>query len=131
MSTGGPAQVVLLVEDDTLVGMIVEEGLRDMGFEPHTALDAASATRALADGLDPALAVIDVGLPDERGDQLTRRLRAEYPALKVIIASGYDEAELKSRFADDPLVAVLGKPYTQNELAAAVQSLGLAVNRAA
>ncbi len=121
----GAIPVVLLVEDDTLVGMIVEEGLRELGFEPHTVLDAASATHAMADGLNPSFAVIDVGLPDERGDLLARRLRLQYPSLRVIIASGYDEAELKSRFADDAGVAVLGKPYTQNDMAVAVRSLGL------
>ena len=128
---GAPASVVLVVEDDTLVGMIVEESLLGLGFEPHTVLDAASATKAMADGLDPVLAVIDVGLPDERGDQLTRRLRAQYPSLKVIIASGYDEGELRARFADDPCVGVLGKPYTEGDLASAIRALGLSVNAAA
>jgi DNA-binding response OmpR family regulator len=129
-AAGGPARIALLVEDDTLVAMIVEESLLGLGFAPHTVLDAGSATRAMADGLDPALAVIDVGLPDERGDQLARRLRTQHPSVPVIIASGYDEAELKSRFADDPSVAVLAKPYTASDLATAVRSLGLSINAA-
>jgi len=129
-TANGLGRIALLVEDDTLVGMIVEETLRGLGFEPHTVLDAASATRAMADGLEPVLAVIDVGLPDERGDQLARRLREHYPTLRVIIASGYDEVELKARFADDQAVAVLGKPYTEHDLATAVRSLGLAINPA-
>jgi CheY-like chemotaxis protein len=129
-ASGAPASIALLVEDDTLVGMIVEESLIGLGFEPHTVLDAASATKAMADGLDPVLAVIDVGLPDERGDQLTRRLRVQYPSLKVIIASGYDEGELKARFADDACVGVLGKPYTEGDLATAIRALGLSVNAA-
>jgi DNA-binding response OmpR family regulator len=115
----------LLVEDDTLVAMVVEEGLRDLGFEPHTAVDAAAATAALAAGLNPALAVIDVGLPDERGDKLALRLRGLYPTLPIIIASGYDELELRARFSADGGITVLGKPYTESDLAGAVRALGL------
>ena len=115
----------LLVEDDTLVAMIVEENLRGFGFEPHTVLDAASATAAMAAGLNPVVAVIDVGLPDERGDQLARRLRSHYPELRVIIASGYDERELSARFADDDAVKVLGKPYSENDLANALRAVGV------
>ncbi|MBV9509656.1 MAG: response regulator [Caulobacteraceae bacterium] len=122
------ARPVLLVEDDTLVAMVVEDGLRSLGFEPHIAGDAAAAVAALAEGLSPALAVIDVGLPDERGDQLAARLRGLYPSLKMIIASGYDEQQLRAQFSTDPGVGVLGKPYTEKDLAAAVRALGVEVS---
>lgn len=118
---------VLLVEDDTLVAMVVEEGLRGLGFEPYIAYDARAAASVLANGLRPALAVIDVGLPDEQGDQLARRLRGLYPSLKMIIASGYDEHDLRRRFADDPAIGVLGKPYTEKDLAGAVVALGVEI----
>jgi CheY-like chemotaxis protein len=118
-------RAALLVEDDTLVAMVVEEGLLSLGFEPHLAMDAAAAVAAMADGLGAELAVIDVGLPDERGDQLARRLRGLYPHLKIIIASGYDEATLSAQFADDDSITVLGKPYTESDLGAAVRRLGL------
>ena len=124
--SGGPPTIrtALLVEDDTLVAMIVEENLRGLGFEPHTAVDAATAMATMAGGLNPTVAVIDVGLPDERGDHLARRLRGLYPDLRIIIASGYDERELSARFADDSAVTVLGKPYTESDLARALRDVG-------
>lgn len=117
--------VALLVEDEPLVAMVAEENLREIGFEPIVVYTAAAALRALESGPTPVLAVVDVGLPDQRGDELAPRMRALVPDLKIIIASGYDEAELSDRFAYDASIVVLGKPYAHTQLAEAARRLGL------
>ena len=116
----------LLVEDEPLVAMIAEEALAALGFEPRSARNAAEALQQV-EGFRPTLAVIDVGLPDMRGDELTRRLRALDSSLSVIVASGYDEAELAAQFDDDDKVTILPKPYTEDDLARAARALGFAV----
>jgi CheY-like chemotaxis protein len=115
----------LLVEDEALVAMVAEDSLYEIGFEPIVVSNAAAAIRALEEGATPVLAVVDVGLPGERGDVLARRLRSLAPDLKIIIASGYDEGDLRDRFADDTFVAVLGKPYTQADLRRVAHGLGV------
>ena len=68
-------------------------------------------------------AIIDVGLPDGRGDALAielRKLRAELP---IIIATGYDEAHLDERARSHPLTAVLNKPYDIAQLQAAINKI--------
>lgn len=123
----GPPREALLVEDEALVAMVAEEILRCVGFEPFSALNAAEAMKRLENGPPPALAVIDVGLPDMRGDALAAWARQRYPDLPIIVASGYDAADLKKQFAEDPAIAVLGKPYTERDLARTITSLGLEV----
>ena len=118
---------VLLVEDEALVAMVAEESLRIIGFEPTSVRTGAEALAFLGQGPAPALAVIDVGLPDIRGDELAKQVRALAPHMPIIVASGYDSAELKQQFVSDAATAVLGKPYTDRDLARAVESLGLAV----
>jgi CheY-like chemotaxis protein len=54
--------------------------------------------------------VIDVGLPDRTGDMLVGELRALYPTLPVVIASGDEEAHLRQRFKADHPIAFLNKP---------------------
>ena len=115
----------LLVEDEALVAMVAEDILHEIGFDTVVVSNAAGAIRALEEGAVPVLAVVDVGLPDERGDVLARRLRIMAPDLKIIIASGYDEGDLRDRFVDDPFIAVLGKPYTQSDLVRVAGELGL------
>lgn len=116
---------VLLVEDEPLVAIVAEECLRAIGYEAVVAHNAHDAARAFEDGLRPALAVIDVGLPDGRGDELVRKLRVHDPKLKVVIVSGYEEDELRAQFQGDARVAVVAKPYTELDIARAAESLGL------
>ncbi|MDO1558756.1 response regulator [Brevundimonas sp. 2R-24] len=113
----------LLVEDEALVAMIAEEALSALGFNARSAGTGAEALKHFEDQR-PDLALIDVGLPDMRGDDLARQLRALAPELSVVVASGYDREELRARFADDDRVVVLPKPYTEDDLAAATRSLG-------
>lgn len=124
MTDGPSARKALLVEDETLVAMIVEDLLDSIGFEPIHVADAAGALEILAQG-GISLAVIDVGLPDMRGDELAARARAMAPGMHIVLASGYDSAELKQRFAGDGAVTVLGKPYTEHDLKTAIAATGL------
>ena len=68
-------------------------------------------------------AIVDVGLPDGRGDALAielRKLRAELP---IIIATGYDQSHLDERARNHPLTAVLNKPYDIAQLQAAIDKI--------
>lgn len=117
---------VLLIEDEPLVAMIAEEALIALGFEARATRSGAEALEAMGD-FGPTLAVVDVGLPDIRGDELSRRLRALDANLSIIVASGYDEAELAAQFRDDDKIVILPKPYTEGDLARVARSLGFAV----
>ncbi len=117
---------VLLVEDEALVAMIAEEALSSMGFEVCSARNGAEALETF-ERETVVLAVVDVGLPDIRGDELARRLRASAPELAILVASGYDPGELSARFVDDARITVLAKPYTEGDLRRAIVSLGVAV----
>jgi CheY-like chemotaxis protein len=118
---------VLLVEDEPLVAMLTEENLRDLGFEPFWVATAAEALHALEhQGLRPALAIIDVGLPDMRGDNLAELIRRLRPDLGIILASGYDEADLRARFAGEPRISVLAKPYGGGDLERCARALASA-----
>lgn len=118
----------LLVEDEALVAMVAEDNLRLLGFEPACAGSGKEAlTHLEKDGSQFRLAVIDVGLPDVRGDALASDVRRRFPLVKVIVASGYDPVQLNQRFASDKGVAVVSKPYSEDDLKRAIVSLGLSV----
>lgn len=116
----------LVVEDEALVAMIAEEALSALGFKHRSARNAAEAISEF-EAHEPDMALIDVGLPDGKGDDLAERLRLAAPNLRVVMASGYDPARLRHRFRHDPKVAVLSKPYTEGDLARAARSLGFTV----
>src|SRR5690606_6084958 len=57
----------LLVEDEALVAMVAEEALSALGFKPTSARTTREAM-AEFEAQEPELALIDVGLPDGKGD---------------------------------------------------------------
>lgn len=115
----------LLVEDEAIVAMVAEESLRGLGFDPILAFTAGEALKAVARGEPLSFAMVDVGLPDMRGDALARRLRDTSPSLPIILASGYDSAELRRGFAGDLRLRVLSKPYSERQLRDALTELDL------
>jgi CheY-like chemotaxis protein len=121
-STGPPR--ILLVEDEVLVRMVATDQLEDLGYRVETAGSATEAMNKikLMEG-DIALAIVDIGLPDIKGDMLVSELRARHPALPIIVASGYDDPALHQRFAGDSRVTFIRKPYTQDDLRRAVPPL--------
>jgi CheY-like chemotaxis protein len=106
--------------------MILASQLEDLGFEVEIAGSAAAAKGKLAllqgqvDG-----AIVDLGLPDATGDSLVRELRALYPTLPIVISSGYDQATLRERFPNERSIALLSKPFTAEQLEAAIRDLGI------
>jgi DNA-binding response OmpR family regulator len=119
-------QTVLLVEDDALVAAVAGDVLEDMGFRFFEAASVKAALNAAGTDLAGyAVAIVDVGLPDGKGDQLAlalRQLRADFP---IIIASGYGESDLDARLRDMTQVVVLQKPYDSAQLLGALTTLGL------
>jgi DNA-binding response OmpR family regulator len=69
--------------------------------------------------------IIDIGLPDRKGDGLVHEIRAIYPSLPVVIASGREQENLRSQFKDLPLISVVKKPYTADALRAALRAVGI------
>lgn len=116
---------VLIVEDEMLVRMFAVDALEDAGFQVLQAGDAAEAVNAIHGAGDVEAVIVDMGLPDRSGDQLAAEMRAQRQDLPILIASGRSERELKDRFATDPRVGVLVKPYTAGMLIAALSSLGV------
>lgn len=85
-------ETILVVEDTETIRRSVRDILSRAGYQ---VLDAGTATAALeharAHSGQIDLLLTDVGLPQMRGDELAKLLRAERPALKVIYMSGYSQ----------------------------------------
>jgi len=67
----------------------------------------------------------DMGLPDRRGDELIREIRALHPFLPVVVATGADSEEIRTLFAGQEKIAFVTKPYREVELLSALSSLGI------
>jgi len=114
---------VLLVEDEALVAALAADALEELGYQTVEAA-TAKAAREIASGSTPLLfAIVDVGLPDGRGDALALELRRLRAGLPLIIATGYDEAHLDPNLRQGEHTAVLNKPYDISQLQAAIHRI--------
>lgn len=116
---------VLIVEDEILVRMFAVDVLEEAGYRVEQAATGAEAFARFESTPLLAAAIIDLGLPDRPGDEVAAELRDQRASLPILIASGRSERELKDRFATDPRVAILAKPYTEPMLLDALRRLGV------
>ena len=115
-AAGAGAGIVLVVDDEEYVRETVRRTLEAAGYTVVCASgmkDALQLFRTLAPQIDVAL--VDMTMPEEDGDEVARRLRHFNPDLKVIATSGYPEAEVRGRFGG-LMDAFLAKPYRAERL---------------
>jgi CheY-like chemotaxis protein len=85
-----PAPVtILVVEDEVLVRMLIADQLRSAGYSVIEAADADEARALLAQIFDVKLVLSDIQMPGSiDGVGLARAVRAAYPGVKIVLASG-------------------------------------------
>ncbi len=110
---------VLLVEDEPQMRRFLRASLGSHGFDLTEATSVKEAL-ALATSHNPELILLDLGLPDGDGIELTRRLR-EWSRVPIIVISARgretDKVEALDAGADDYLT----KPFGVNELLARIR----------
>ncbi len=95
---GAPRRRVLLVDDHP----IVLKGLRrlienEADLEVCAEAEGVREARAAIRRHQPDLAVVDISLKDGDGLELVKDLRAQYPALPVLVLSMHDESVYAER----------------------------------
>src|SRR5690606_19735699 len=103
---------VLVVEDEFVLMASTAEDLAAFGCTAIEASTAAEAKQVLEKSASRlAAAIVDLGLPDQQGDGIVAEMRAAWPGLRVIVASGTGPGVLRPELAADPMVSFLPKPY--------------------
>jgi len=114
MSAPGP--LVLVVEDEPQMRRFLRASLTSHGYELCEASSAAEAV-ALATSRGPEIMLLDLGLPDEDGVVLTRRLR-EWSRVPIIVISARGQESDKVAVLDAGADDYLTKPFGVGELLA-------------
>jgi CheY-like chemotaxis protein len=87
--------------------------LIDLGHEVREAYSGKEALGLLDGGETFDIMITDYSMPGMTGAELIRAVRARFPTMPIVLASGY--ADLPP--GGDVDVARLGKPYSQEQLA--------------
>ena len=105
---------VLVVEDNSSLGLFAIEMLTDLGYESVLACDAQAALDHLAENADYFHVVFtDVVMPGMSGIELAQRVRSLYPDLPVVLTSGYSHVLARNGTYGFEL---LHKPYSVEQV---------------
>jgi len=110
---------VLLVDDEAPIRSFFGDVLRLADYEVTTASDGLEALRTL-DAQPFDLFVLDVMMPQMRGDELAAAVRQRFPDAKVLFVTGYADQLFSERAALGAGEAFLDKPVTPTGLMEAV-----------
>jgi two-component system, OmpR family, response regulator QseB len=113
---------ILLIEDDSMIGKAVREGLVQAGFAVDWVLDGRAAELSLSCGVYD-LAILDLGLPKKDGMAILAALRGTGNSMPVLIASARDTVPERIAGLDAGADDYMLKPFDLDELVARVRAL--------
>ena len=122
-SLEGGTETVLLVDDAPMVGRFARRALERLGYTViacQSGEEALRRERAHAEPID--LLVTDVVMRGMNGRELSEELQRRRPGLCVLYSSGYTEDVIIKHGVIKQGIHFVGKPYTMEQLAAAVRS---------
>ena len=112
---------LLVVEDERNVGETLAERLQGAGYRVTLADSAARARQAWRSEA-PALALLDVGLPDGNGFALARELRGAAPQTAIIFLTAHGNPEERVRGLEIGADDYITKPFHFRELLLRIQN---------
>jgi two-component system KDP operon response regulator KdpE len=114
-----PSPVILIVDDEVAVRRFLRISLASSGYQ---CLEAETAEEGLAQAAarTPDLILLDLGLPDRSGIEVTRRLR-EWSSTPIIVISARGQETDKIEALDAGADDYLTKPFGVGELLARIR----------
>ena len=120
-----PSRRVVIAEDEVLIRMDLAEMLGEEGYEVVGQAADGQQGVELAEQLRPDLVILDVKMPVLDGIAAAERIAAQRIA-PVVILTAFSQRELVERARDAGAMAYLVKPFSQSDLAPAIE---MAVSR--
>jgi DNA-binding NtrC family response regulator len=113
---------LLIVEDDESVRTLAARALERAGHMIDIAADGAQGLaliRAARGGYD--LVVSDIRMPGMDGIQMAKAAASLFPAMKILLMTGYADQRERAAELNGVIVDVVQKPFTLAEIRARVE----------
>jgi len=123
-TAGTDKPVILVVEDDAAVREATVWVLGLFGYATREAANGPAALEVLAAEPDIAVMFSDVVMPKGmNGIELAAEARRRRPDLKVVLTTGYSQADLDLSLLSRGDTRLIAKPYSNDELDATLKAL--------
>lgn len=117
-------KTVLLVDDESAIALLFELELTRMGYYVLKAHSGAEAVRISSEFHAPIdVLMTDWKMPGMTGDNLACDLLIQRPEIKVILMSGYPEADAIAKAFNKEQLVFLSKPVSSAKLDETIRQL--------
>lgn len=112
---------ILLVDDEESVRGFLKRGLELDGHAVETAMDGTDALERLAERSGAFdLLLTDIRMPMMDGIALALAAKRDYPAMPILLMTGYAEQRERARDLEAIVEDVLTKPFSLSDVRLAV-----------
>ena len=115
---------VLLVDDDEMIQSAVQALLEVLGHSAQTVSSGEEALANLEAGFQPDLVILDMNMPGLGGTGTLPRIRALFPTVPVLLATGRADKTTMNLVEANTQVTLLSKPFSLRELQKYLESIG-------
>lgn len=110
---------ILVIDDESAVRNAIKANLSSESFEMAEAIDGQKGLD-LASSFHPNLIILDLGLPDQNGLDVLKKLRV-WTTVPIIILTVTDDENTKVKLLDSGADDYLTKPFGSSELNARIR----------
>lgn len=115
-----PSASVLVAEDNPAVREFVARALMSHGYQVTAVDDGQMALDTLANAKFNVL-VTDIVMPNVDGIALALKAVRLYPDLRIVMISGYAQERMRAHNLDALVHRIIAKPFSLEEICAAVK----------
>lgn len=116
-----PAPVrILIVDDEEDICWAVSGVVRKQGWQPIMATSGEEALAAFQK-VQPDVVLLDLQLPDIKGEALIAKMNATFPNIVIIVITGYGSTQDAVRMVKSGVYDYLTKPFDHDQLIITMQ----------
>ncbi len=122
-SQGGHPHVsrILVIDDEAALARLLNRILTLAGYDVTEAATGMEGLRAI-EATDPDLIILDLMLPDRRGEDVLAELMVSRPGSRVLVLSSVTQIAARVAVLEHGAVDFLAKPFANAELVARVRA---------
>ncbi len=109
---------IMIVEDEEIIRSSIRLTLENEGYGVSEGADIAGLREALR-GSPPAALILDLSLPDGNALEVLPQIKAQWPATRIVILTGYGTVEVAEQaYKVDDQIILQSKPFDSEMLKA-------------
>ena len=117
---------LIIVDDSAVLRISIKNALESFNYEViGTASGSKELFALLKEAASPDLILLDMFYPDEKGIDILKKLRQDYPAIKILVITAMNEESLNKQIKQIGADDILYKPFDMDDLTFSIKKIFL------